>query len=366
MIVKVTCFSFKRGVFQVVVSENRLERLKTCCTVLSRSQVRLPLKEQAAFFEFIQLYFKSNRNLYYLIREYSKICRKKYQDIFRQIAYLLQTGRALSSIFSESSLIHKGLILYFTIAEETGEDLFGRVQNELKQQVEFRKMLAQKMGYPLFLCGLVFVVGQIFDASMLPQLKQLYQMHELDLPIFLQIFSFRLSSIIVALVVAIIAGAVMVLTHWFPLLLLSVPIVRGFFLLDFQKQLFMIWLMAIQYNRSIDRLLDIVLSKERMPVRKYLLSTVSYGFKQGKPVKDVMNNACIEQRYKSLFAMEDVSEKMEGLFEVFIDELTSRQKQWWTVFSQSLNIFIIVFISVVVFIIGYLMLSPLTVMIEAI
>ena len=361
MIYQAYCFSLKRGFFKFYFTGETLKKVKKYnWLILFKAKVHLSLNEQKELFQYLYLYYKEGSNIYYIIENYKNVINKSKKQLIKRVLALLKKGNGFTDILLSGSLLGSSSRIYLFIAKETGsmETAIREIYEMVSNKIVENKKIFSKAFYPLLLFLLVILLIPIFSAIIVPQISSYYKYYQLKSPFILTLFQPR--NLLIANIFILFIGTLsFVLFKQNYSIIARLPLLKNIMNKQFQKSLFIIYLASIKYNLSFDYLIDRYIEAQNSYYESYLLSTLSLLIKQGKSTVETMDSMAVMKKYKPIFSPQIENVKKIVIIEKMLKELNLNEQEYYDRLANLGVLFIMLIVGMLVFMFGYIMLSPL-------
>ncbi|MDD5455533.1 MAG: type II secretion system F family protein [Candidatus Margulisbacteria bacterium] len=328
--------------------------------ILYIGKAGLSLPEQKDLFQFLYLYYKEGTNAYYILDNYKNVVKKSRKPLIKRVLGLLKKGSSFSDALLSGSLIGSNARLYLFIAKETGnmetaiEDIYEMLSNKI---VEHNKMLS-KIFYPATLSLLVIILIPVFSTIIIPQISNYYKYYQLKTPLLLVLF-YPSNLLIIIFAIFVIGTFGFFMFKRNKAMVMKLPLIKSIMFRHFQKSLFTIYQASIKYHISFDYLIDKYNEVQNNFHESYLFSTLSLLIKQGKGLPEAMESMAILKKYKPIFSQQVENTKKISIIEKMIKELNLNEEEHYDRLANLIVLLIMLVIGGIVFMFGYIMLSPL-------
>jgi len=359
-IYKTYCFSFRLGFFYLYLTDKEKAKLKRRkIQSLFRIKAKLAETKQKELLQFLQLYYMEGQNLYYLIGSYRKVADRSNLGLIKRIHCLIKAGYSFATILSMNVLFDSQILMNFSMAENSGDisRAISLSEEYIIEKIDRKKQLASKMFYPILLtCS---VVGILFfiSVTLVPQFKSFFASYDIKEPVILTMLSVdKLVLFFCSL------GLLFLLTNKLKIAtryLIKLPVFKYLAALRFQHKFFSLYLNSIRYDIPLDKLIDTYILNDENETDVYYLSTISLQIKQGIQISEALNQPLIMNKYKNLFVMSFDRDKEQTLLKRIIKDNQREQQDHYNRVANISSIITMIFVGVLVFLLGYLMMIPL-------
>ena len=147
---------------------------------------RVSLKEKEVFFRNLSLMLKSGLGISEILDILSRQSKSRMRDIILEIAKSINSGKSLSSSFSDfSDVFSEFMINAVRAGEESGnlENSLERVAEQVARDRELISKIRSALAYPIIVISLSLVVGLGIAFVILPKITPIFKGLKVDLPI---------------------------------------------------------------------------------------------------------------------------------------------------------------------------------------
>ncbi|OGI10928.1 MAG: hypothetical protein A2Y40_10485 [Candidatus Margulisbacteria bacterium GWF2_35_9] len=362
MIYRAICFSFRIGLFNTYLLETDIAKYRRKkIYVWQKKRATLSLDHQKDLFRFLNLYYIEGQNLYYMIQVYVKTLTGPKKRLFRKILMLMRHGVSFVDIITNSKMCNSELNMILSLSDKVGNygQLFNSAYELSSNKISDRHQLTSKLSYPIMLLVMVSSLLVFISLVLIPQFRGFYVSYNIDLPLLIRALEWPYLLAYAAILSVIIVTIGIFGKTVNQNLLLHIPVVSKGIKLRFQNLLFKIISYAIMYRIPINLLIDKVLENEKSMIHKFYLSTISILIKQGKQLSEILDIPIIEKKYQNVLVFAQGQDKQQMIMSKMIIENKEDQEAYYQIIVNITGFLAMIFAGLLVFLIGYLMMSPL-------
>jgi len=362
VICNVICFSFRLGLFTTYILETEIPKYKKrSIHILFKQAAKLSLKQQMEFFRFLSLYYVEGQNTYYLVQIYAKSILGPKKRLYKKILSLMKQGDSFFEILNNNRMCSADLSMILSLADQIGnlDQVFTNSNEFISDKIKEQNLLRSKIAYPVVLILMVMVLLVFVSTVLVPQFKGFYEIYNVATPILIKLLETRwlfLYGVILLISIFLIKISAKYINKKY---LLKLPFVSKGIKLKFQNMLFRILKYAKVYGVPTNLLLDRMIDVERNDLHKFYLSTLSIQLKQGKEISETLKLPIIEERFQRLLAFAHGQQKESEILEKMIIENKESYEAYYRTIIGIASFLAMLFSGLLVFVIGYLMMSPL-------
>jgi len=361
MLYKVIYLS-KKGLFVNLVSQKQLQKIKKRNFIVAKVKERLQLSRQVELFEFLSLYYTEGENVYSLLLKYQQFAEKKIKRVCKFILADLRRGKDFSLILQEYNLFSEEINSFFIISRITGwnKKTFQDIVNLLKAKQKKQKTVAKKALYPvLLLCAGISMIFFV-SYSIIPNFMFFFQDSGNEIPLMLKLLS-KEHLWKVALVGILIFLFLYLTYRTIPSRIkATIPFINYFFRAKFQQFFWQLCFISVDTGVPLEEILTDYLSRDKKGMTGYALSTILSRLQRGLSFDKAIEIPFIEKKQRVLTSLMIDSERKKLLFNNFIQEATEKTDEMQGVVASLVSGIAIFFIAMLIFVLGYVMLIPLS------
>lgn len=296
-----------------------------------------------------------------MLQVYAKSVSGTRRRLFRKILRLMKGGSSFVDIVIKNCICSSDLNMLLSLADQIGNlgQVFNNLHEYLSDRIREKNQLMSKISYPIILLIMIASLLVFVATVLIPQFKGFYESYNVEIPLIIKLLEMRFLIVYCVVLIVVILVLSIMGKKINKKLLLSVPIVSTGIKLKFQNMLFQIMKYSIIYGVPVNHLIDKVMDTERSVLHKYYLSTISILLKQGNQISEVLDIPIIEQKYQKVLEFAQGKEKEKEILDSMIIENKENNERYYDVLVSVAGFVAMAFAGLIVFLIGYLMMSPL-------
>jgi len=351
----------RNGLRFSLVTQNQIERFIIKKVFFIKLKSKLSLIKQLEIFEFLALYYSDGQNIYSLLLQYQKFASREIKDVCKFVLAELRRGQDFTTILRESNLFCEEIVSSLTVNRlAINQKLFEKMVVILRARVKNTKDLVNRLTYPTVLLMACFGMIVFVSYNILPNFMLFFQDSGQAVPFLLRIISREYLWIVVSFL------AILVLMVYFAYKLVPVKVkaetrlINYLYKAKFQTYFWQIALMAIETGVPLEELISEYIKQEKKGINVYYLSTIFSRLTMGLSLEKALEIKVIPNKQRVLSVLATDNERKMSLYKNFIIEAEEKQRETQGLLANLISSFSIAVIALVIIVLGYVMIIPLS------
>jgi type II secretory pathway component PulF len=352
----------KKGFFLSIVSDSQLNILKNKKSIFFKiSKMTLPLAMQKEIFLFLSLYYSEGENVYNLLLKYQQFAEKKIKKVNKFILLSLRKGLGLVDIIKDSDIFEQEVSSFLSVfsLSFSNKDAFVKIVFFLNQKIKNRKEFLKKLTYPailLFSCiAMLFFVSE----QVIPNFMFFFDDSGSEIPIFLKLMTREYLWRILSFSGVIILFIIFIIKMMPVKIKTKISFFNFMYKTKFQLIFWQICLIAIDTGSSLEDLINEYLKKEKNTLISFYLSTILSRLSRGQPFDKAIDIPLIDKKQKVITTLATDNKRKQHLYLRFLEEAEQNNILFQSQVANMVSVFSLFFIALIIFLLGYVMITPL-------